>query len=156
MQDDSDDDDMPIKSASTSSLISPTLKLEQDPASNEFVNVIAPEEEEMAVKGLEIEAKTLSEEETSKPVEKLDEPIPHNAERPPPTSDNDADTDASIFSNEMPHQLEPESMLETEQTEPLGVRGNDEGPKMPGSFDMSTAPPQKQMSWMEMLRNMGL
>ena len=156
MQDDSDDDDMPIKSASTSSLISPTLKLEQDPGSNEFVNVIAPEEEEMAVKGLEIEAKTLSVEETSKPVEKLDEPIPHNVERPPPTLDNDADTDASIFSNEMPHQLEPESMSETEQTEPLGVRVNDEGPKMPGSFDMSTAPPQKQMSWMEMLRNMGL
>ena len=156
MQDNSDDDDMPIKSASTSSLISPTLKLEQDPGSNEFVNVIAPEEEEMAVKGLEIEAKTLSVEETSKPVEKLDEPIPHNVERPPPTLDNDADTDASIFSNEMPHQLEPETMSETEQTEPLGVRGNDEGPKMPGSFDMSTAPPQKQMSWMEMLRNMGL
>ena len=156
MQDNSDDDDMPIKSASTSSLISPTLKLEQDPGSNEFVNVIAPEEEEMAVKGLEIEVKTLSVEETSKPVEKLEEPIPHNVERPPPTLDNDADTDASIFSNEMPHQLEPESMSETEQTEPLGVRGNDEGPKMPGSFDMSTAPPQKQMSWMEMLRNMGL
>ena len=161
MHDDSDDDDMPIKSPSTSSLISPTgiisptLKLEQDPGSNEFVNVIAPEDEEMAVKGLE-EVKTLSVEEISKPVEKLDEPIPYNAERPPPTPDNDADT--SILSNEMPLQLEPESMSETEQMEPLGVRGDDEGPKMPGSFDMSTVHPhpQKQMSWMEMLRNMGL
>ena len=141
MQDDSDDDDMPLKSAG----ISPTLKLEQDPGSNEFVNVIAPEKEGTAVKGLGIEAKTSSVEEIPKPVEKLAEPSP-------PMLDNDA----SIFTNEMPLQLEPESMSETEQIETLGARGDDEGPKMPGSFDMSTAPPHKQMSWMEMIKNMGL
>ena len=113
------------------------------------MNVIAPENEGTAVKGLGIEAKTSSVEEISKPVEKLAEPSP-------PMLDNDVDADASIFTNEMPLQLEPEPMSETEQTEPLGARGDDEGPKMPGSFDMSTAPPHKQMSWMEMLKNMGL
>ena len=158
MHDDSDSDDMPIKSAGTSSLISPTSKLKEEPGSNEFVNVVAPEEEEMAAKRLGIEAKTSSVEEILKPVEKLAdaEPIPYSAERSPPMLDNDADTDASIFTNEMPLQLEPEFMSEMEQTEPLGVRGDDEGPKMPGSFDMPTAPPHKEMSWMEMLKNMGL
>jgi hypothetical protein len=100
-------------------------------------------------------AKTLSVEEVPTFVEKLTEFIPYSVERPPTMLDNDADTDASIFTNEMPLQLEPESMSEVEQTEPVGVRGDDEGPsKMPGSFDMSTAHPQKQMSWME--KNMGL
>ena len=150
MHDDSDDDDMPVKSAGTSSVVSPTLKVEQDPGSNEFVNVIAPEDGEVAVKGPENEARTLPVEEILKPVEKLAEPIS-------PILDNDASTNAPIFTNEMPLQLEPESMMETEQTEPLGVRrGDDDGPQMPGSFDMSTTSPQKQMSWFDMLKNLGL
>ena len=159
MHDDSDDDDIPIKSAgsTTTSVISPTLKLEQDPGSNEFVNVIAPEEEEVAaVKGAENEAKTLSVEEIPKPVEKPAEPIPHIAEKASPKLDNDAVTSAPIFTNEMPLQLEPESMTETEHTESVGVRGDDDGPQMPGSFDMSTDHPHKQMSWFEMIKNLGL
>ena len=64
------------------------------------MNVIAPENEGTAVKGLGIEAKTSSVEEIPKPVEKLAEPSP-------PMLDNDADPDASIFTNEMPLQLEP-------------------------------------------------
>jgi hypothetical protein len=160
MHDDSDDDDIPVKSAGTSTdVISPTLKLDQDPGSNEFVNVIAPEEEEMAMKGPEIEARTLLVEEIpSKPVEKRAEPIPYIAEKAPPILDNDADTNAPIFTNETPLQLEPESMTEGEQTEPLplGVRGVDDELRIPGSFDMSTASPQKQTSWMEMLKNLGL
>ena len=156
MQEDSDDDDMPFGSAGTPGVISPTLNVGQDPGSNEFVNVTAPEEEEVAVKGPENEARTLSVEEIPKPVEKLAEPIPYIAEKAPPILDNNASTNAPIFTNEMPLQLEPESMTETEQTESQGVRGeDDDGPRMPGSFDMSTAP-QKQMSWMEMLKNLGL
>ena len=161
MHDDSDDDDMHVKSTVASSLVPPTLKLEQDPGSNEFVNVIAPEEEEVTVvvKGPGNEDKTLSvEEEIPKPAEKLAEPtttIPYNAEK-------DADTkNAPIFTNEMPLQVEPESMSEAEQTESVGVRGDDDGPQMPGSFDMSTDPshkaaPHKQMSWMDLLKNLGL
>jgi len=156
MQDDSDDDDLPVKSPGASSLISPALKLEQDPGSNEFVNVIAPEEEEVAAKRSEIKAKTLSVEDTPKPVEKLAEPIPYNEERAPPMLDNDADTNASILTNENPLQLEPESMSESEQTESVGVHRDDEGPKMPGSFDMSTATPHKQTSWTELLKSLGL
>ena len=159
MHDDSDDDDVSVKSPGSSSIISPSLKLEQDPGSNEFVNVIAPEEEEMAAKGPEIEAKTLSVEEIPKPVEKLAEPIPDNTEKSPPILDNDhdADTNVPIFtSEEAPLQLEPESMSETEQTESVGFRGDDDEPKMPGSFDMSTTHPHKQMSWMEMLKNLSL
>ena len=57
------------------------------------MNVIAPEKEGTVVKGLGIEGKTSSIEEISKPV--------------PPMLDNDADPDASIFTNEMPLQLEP-------------------------------------------------
>ena len=58
---DSDDDDSSVKSPGASSIMSPslTLKVEQDPGLNEFVNVIAPEEEEVAVNGPEIEAKTV-------------------------------------------------------------------------------------------------
>ena len=55
--------------------------MEQDPGSNEFVNAIAPEEEEMVVKGPEIEAKTLSAEEIPKPVEELPESIPYKTEK---------------------------------------------------------------------------
>jgi hypothetical protein len=151
MHDDSDDDDhIPVDSAETTGVISPTLKVEQDPGSNEFVNVIAPEEEEMAAKGPEIKARTLSVEEIPKPVEKIAEPISYAAEKAPPILDNDAGTNSPIFTNE------PESMTETEPTEPLGVRGVDDEPRMPGSFDMSTASPHKQMSWMEMIKNLGL
>ena len=158
---DSDDDDSSVKSPGASSIMSPspTLKVEQDPGSNEFVNVIAPEEEEMAGKGPEIEAKTLSAEEIPKPVEELPKSIPYNPEKAPPVIDNDADTNAPIFTNEMPLQREPESMSEAEQTVPPGVGGgggDDDEPKMPGSFDMSTAHPQKQTTWMEMLKNLGL
>ena len=156
MHDDSDDDDLPVKSPGISSLTSPTLKLEQDPGSNEFVNVIAPEEEEVAAKGNGIEAKTSSVEEIPKPVEKLAEPIPYDEERAPPMLDNNADANASIFTNENSLQLEPESMSESEQTESVGIHGDDEGPKMPGSFDMSTATPHKQTSWMQMLKSLGL
>ena len=158
MHDDSDDDDhIPVNSAAET--ISPTLKLEQDPGSNEFVNVIAPNEEEMAAKGPEIEARTLSvEEEIPKHVEKkLAEPIPSAAtEKAPPILDDDAGG-SPIFTNEMPLQFEPESMTETEPTnEPQRVRGVDDEPQMPGSFDMSTASPNKQLSWMEMIKNLGL
>jgi hypothetical protein len=157
MHDDSDDDDSPIKSANSfSSLTSPTLKLEQDAESNEFVNVVAPEEEEVGVKGNESEAKTLSVEGVSKPVKNLPDPIPHDAERAPLKLD--ADTKSPILRNEMPLQLAPESMSDTEQTEPEGVRDDDddEGPRMPGSFDMTTAPSQKQTTWMGMLKSLGL
>ena len=155
MHDDSDDDDIHVTSAGTTSDVSPTLKLEQEPGSNEFVNVIAPE---VAVKGAEIEARTTSIEEIPKPVEKLAEPIPHIAEEAPPILDNDAGTNLPMFTNETPLQLEPESMTETELTESQGVpgRGDDDGPQMPGSFDMSTAPPQEQISWLEMLKKLGL
>ena len=157
MHDDSDDDDTLVKSAGTASVTSPSLKLEQDPGSNEFVNVIAPAEEEVvAVKGPENEARKLSGEEIPKPVEKPAEPIPHIAEKAPPKLDNNASTSAPIFTNEMPLQLEPETMTETEQTESVGVRGDDDGPKMPGSFDMSTDHPHKQMSLFEMIKNLGL
>ena len=155
MHDDSDDDDIHINPAGTTGVISPTLKLEQEPGSNEFVNVIAPEVEEGAVKGPVIETKTLS----PKPVEKLAEPLPYTAEKAPPILDNNAGTKAPIFTNEMPLQLEPESMTETEQTESQdsqGARGDDDEPQMPGSFDMSTAPPQEQVSWFNMLKKLGL
>ena len=156
MHDDSDDDDIHINSAGTTGAISPTLKLEQDPGSNDFVNVITPEVEEGAVKKPGIETKTLPVEEIPKPVEKLAEPTPYIAEKAPPILDNDAGIKAPIFTNEMPLQLEPESMTETEQTESQGVRGDDDEPQMPGSFDMSTAPPQEQTSWLEMLKKLGL
>ena len=120
------------------------------------MNVIAPENEGTAVKGLGIEAKTSSVEEIPKLVEKLAEPIPYDEERAPPILDNDADANASIFTNENSLQLEPESMSESEQTESVGIHGDDEGPKMPGSFDMSTATPHKQTSWMQMLKSLGL
>lgn len=156
MHDDSDDDDIQVKSPDSAGVIAPTLKLEQDPGSNEFVNVTAPEEEEEAVKEPKVEARTSSIEETHKPVEKLAEPISYIAEKAPPILDNDAGRNAPIFTNEMPLQLEPESMTETEQTESQGVRGDDDDPQMPGSFDLSTAPPQEQSSWLEMLKKLGL
>jgi hypothetical protein len=157
MHDDSDDDDVHVKSAGSES-----LKLEQDPGSNEYVNVIAPqleEEEEVAVKEPEIEAaRTLLpvEEIPNKPVEKLAELI---AEKAPPTLDNnDAGPNSPIFTKETPLQLEPESVTGTKPTESLqGVRGDrSDEPQMPGSFDMSTASSQKQVSWAEMLKNLGL
>ena len=47
-------------------------------------------------------------------------------------------------------------MTETEQTESQGVRGDDDEPQMPGSFDMSTAPLQQEpISWLEMLKKIG-
>lgn len=134
MNDSDDDSDVHLGTAGAASVVSPTSsKFEQDPGSNEFVNVVAPEEEESATRGYDIESKTSS-------VEEVPEPVP-------------------IFTNEMPLQLEPESMTETEtqlKKQP-GVRDNDnDEPQMPGSFDMSTAHPEEQISWAEMLRKLRL
>lgn len=133
MNDDSDED---VETASSSAnVLSP---LERDPGSNEFVNVTAPE----------IETRTSS-------VEEIPKPIPPTIEN---IVDNDAGTDAPIFTDEIPLQLEPEPMTETEMKEPLGaqVDDNDDEPQMPGSFDMSTTHTQEQTSWAEILKKLHL
>jgi hypothetical protein len=164
MNGDSDDDnDVSVTIPGSNGVISPTSsKLEQDPGSNEFVNVVPPDEEELAARGHEVKARTLSVEESPKPVQDVPKPksksIENTAEKASPI-DNDSSTNASIFTNEMPLQLEPESMTETERKRPPGFReeGEDEdGPQMPGSFDLSTAHPQVQISWAEMLKKLHL
>jgi len=133
--DSDDDDDISIRSrGNTLSLTS--LTLEEDPGLNEVVNAIAPVEEDVAVKGHEVEPRsgTSSVEESPKAIEEP-KPAPHIAEKAP-SADNDARKHGAIFTNEMSFQLEPESMTEAEEG-PLGVRDkNDDEPQMPGSFDM--------------------
>ena len=150
MNDESDDDDDTHAGTAGASIISPTpSKLEQDAGSNEFVNVTAPEEQEQAVKGHDIKARTLS-------VEEVSYPAPHITEKAPPIDDDTSPT-GPIFTNEMPLQLEPESMMETERKGSLDEDGQDDyEPQMPGSFDMSTAHPQEQTSWAEMLKKLRL
>ena len=92
---------------------------------------------------LKLKLKRLSAEEIPKCVEELPESISYNPEKAPPILENDADTNAPIFTNHMPLQHEPESMSEAEQTVPVGIGGGDDDePKKPGSFDMATAHPQ--------------
>ena len=158
--DDSDDDDdghhhnhtLPLGSTgSTGSVLSPIPKME-DPGSNEFVNVIAPEEEEDGLREKKKErVKTLPVEDNAKPV---------HTGTAPPIIDDDKDVAGPIFTDGTSLQLEPESMTETE--EPIGgVRagGNedDDEPRMPGSFDLlptSHSTTQKQASWAEMLKKL--
>jgi hypothetical protein len=153
-----DDDDIHEIHVGTAgnSIMSPTpSKLEQDAGSNEFVNVIAPEEEEQAVKGHDIKARTLSVEKMPKPVEEASKAAPITEKAPP--IDDDTSPTGPIFTNEMPLQLEPESMTETERKSSLDDDGEDDyEPQMPGSFDMSTAHPQDQTSWAEMLKKLRL
>jgi len=160
MNDDSDDDgDLPTGSAGPNSAVSAISdKLDQDPGSNEFVNVIAPEEDELAVKGRDnMVERTVS-------VADPPKPIPHvAAEKVPPIIDNAANTSANIptLTDETLLYLEPEPMLETELTELVGVRGDDDEPRMPGSFDMPTSSStntqeQQETSWIEILGNLRL
>ena len=142
--DSDDDDDIVVRSTPTSSAISPaSLKTEQDRGSNEFVNVISPEEEEL------VDAGILS-------VEDIPKPIPYVAEKAPPIVINDANTNVPIFTDAV-FQLEPEPMTETELGEPLEVNVNDDELRMPGSFDLpTTAYPQPQASWGEMFKKFQL
>jgi calcium/calmodulin-dependent protein kinase I len=152
-QDSDDDDDMLVRSAG-STLSPASSKLKQDLGSNAFVDVIAPKEEDLAARVPEVEARTSSAEEVPKPTEEVPNPKPI-AEK---TLSN-ASKDGPIFTNEMPLQLEPESMTEAEEG-PLGVRENhnntDNEPQMPGSFDMPTAEPRDQISWGQMFKKLRL
>lgn len=167
MHEESDDgDDMHIThnhaGAAASVVLSAALKLEQDPGSNEFVNVIAPEEEEPVVKGGEVvDGKLLS---------PALEPIPMMSaiETPPPPLppivDNKSDANLPTFTDETNLHFEPEPMMDSEQTEILGARvyneEEDSGPQMPGSFDLSTPYSihrhEQPNSWVEILRKLSL
>ncbi|KAF8800992.1 Pkinase-domain-containing protein [Phlegmacium glaucopus] len=159
--DDDDEDDLHIGSTGPNSAVSPiSLQSEQDPGSNEFVNVIAPEEEESPVREREnVREETILVEETPKPI------IPNveDAEKSPTIVEKDADA-ANVLptftEQQAPLQLEPEPMLETEMKEPTGLRvdvnDDDDEPKMPGSFDVSTANSQEQTPWIEVFKNLRL
>ena len=185
MHEESDDgDDMHIThnhaGAAASVVLSAALKLEQDPGSNEFVNVIAPEEEEPVVKGGEVvDGKLLSPALEPIPMTSaMDEnllspalePIPMMSaiETPPPPLppivDNKSDANLPTFTDETNLHFEPEPMMDSEQTEILGARvyneEEDSGPQMPGSFDLSTPYSihrhEQPNSWVEILRKLSL
>ena len=165
MHEDSDDgDDMHNHAGTAASVVLPApLKLEEDPGSNEFVNVIAPEEEQPVVKGGEVVGgKLLSA--ALKPI-----PMTSATETPPPPPlppivDNKSDANLPTFTDETNLHFEPEAMMESEQTEILGARVDNEeedsGPQMPGSFDMSTPYStnrhEQPNSWFEVLRKFSL
>jgi len=134
--------------ANAPSVFSPKLS-EEDPGSNEFVNVIAPEEEEEEEEKLASvreQVGTYSVQEIPKPI------LPHTAA--PPIVDKE-DAAGPIYTTE------PESMADAELKEPpLNNDDNDtDEPQMPGSFDLlsTTTTPhstQKQSSWVEMLKKL--